>query len=97
FPSTAEIREYGRKLAKGNRNGDIYESVVWRDKISVNYVFLDRPLYLISIPCAVHQEAIIIPDNIDAIRSLNSVRTAEESRAITDFSLSIGKGWRCQL
>lgn len=96
MPTTAEIREYGRKLSHPGRFGDIYESVIWKDLISVNEVdpFRDgRKLYLISIPTAVHQESIVVPDNIDAIRALSSPMTAQESISATDKALSIGKGW----
>ncbi len=96
MPTTAEIREYGRKLNHSGRFGDIYESVIWKDLISVNEIdpFRDgRKLYLISIPTAVHQESIVIPDNIDAIRALSGTMAAQESIAATDRNLSIGKGW----
>jgi len=38
---------------------------------------------------AVHQEAIVVPENIDAIRALYGGYTREESMKLTDASLGI--------
>jgi len=37
----------------------------------------------------VHQEAIVVPENIDAIRALTGGYTREESMKMTDESLGI--------
>ncbi len=81
--STAELRELARDLGRG---GDIYEVVVWGDSVWVNN-------YEAGLAYMVHQESIVIPDNIDAIRALTKLAVrADESIRITDTSLGI-KGW----
>lgn len=42
----------------------------------------------------VDNQAIVIPDNIDAIRALTGVRDANESITRTDTALGIGTGLR---
>lgn len=82
--STAELRELARDL--GRPQGDIYENVVWSDSVLVkgNEVMLTY---------AVHQEAIVVPENIDAIRAVTRLKEkAEDSIKITDESLGI-KRW----
>src|SRR5438445_11988563 len=58
--STAALIDMAREM--GRPRNDIYEAVVWRDSVSVSdndgYFFL-----------AVHQESIVIPENVDAIRA----------------------------
>jgi glyceraldehyde-3-phosphate dehydrogenase (NAD(P)) len=81
--STAELRELARDL--GRPQGDIYENIVWSDSIWVNGEE-------IMLTYAVHQEAIIVPENIDAIRAVTRLRErAEESIKITDETLGIKK------
>jgi glyceraldehyde-3-phosphate dehydrogenase (NAD(P)) len=80
FKSTANIIDYARELNRP-RN-DVYEAVVWRDSVNVQgdevYFFL-----------AVHQEAIVTPENIDAIRALSGGYSKDESMNLTDLSLGI--------
>jgi glyceraldehyde-3-phosphate dehydrogenase (NAD(P)) len=80
FKSTASIIDMGREMNRP-RN-DVYEAVVWRDSVSVQ----DDEVYFFL---AVHQEAIVIPENIDALRALVTDRTKEESMKLTDASLGI--------
>ncbi|WFO75078.1 type II glyceraldehyde-3-phosphate dehydrogenase [Desulfurococcaceae archaeon MEX13E-LK6-19] len=83
--STAEIIEYARDL--GRKRYDVPELVVWRDSIHVN----GRELLLIQ---AVHQEAIVVPENIDAIRALTGLASDPwESIKLTDDTLGIGRRW----
>jgi glyceraldehyde-3-phosphate dehydrogenase (NAD(P)) len=42
---------------------------------------------------AVHQESIVVPENIDAIRASLNLASAEDSIKITNTSLNIGKGY----
>jgi glyceraldehyde-3-phosphate dehydrogenase (NAD(P)) len=80
FKSTANIVDYAREL--GRPRNDIYESVVWEDSIKT----IDNEVYFFM---AVHQEAIVIPENIDAIRAMIGKETREESMQLTDRSLGI--------
>jgi len=80
FKSTAQVMDLAREL--GRPRGDTYEATVWRDSVTVvggeAYMFL-----------AVHQEAIVVPENIDAIRALSGGYSREESMKLTDESLGI--------
>ncbi len=82
--STAEIIEVARDL--GRLRNDIPEVVIFEDSIYTkgNEVFL---MY------AVHQESIVVPENIDAIRASLNLATAEDSIKITNTTLNIGKGY----
>jgi glyceraldehyde-3-phosphate dehydrogenase (NAD(P)) len=82
FKSTASIIDMAREMNRP-RN-DIYEAVIWRD--SVNLV--DNEVYLFL---AVHQEAIVTPENLDAIRALQGGYEKEESIRLTDSSLGIAR------
>jgi glyceraldehyde-3-phosphate dehydrogenase (NAD(P)) len=78
--STAEIIEAAREV---RRRGDVPELIVFEDSITArgNEVMLFQ---------AVHQESIVIPENIDAIRAvMGTVRSAEETIRITDASLGL--------
>lgn len=80
FKSTANIIDYAREL--GRPRNDVYESVVWRDSLKV----IDHEVYFFM---AVHQEAIVIPENIDAIRAMVGEETREQSMRMTNQSLGI--------
>jgi glyceraldehyde-3-phosphate dehydrogenase (NAD(P)) len=81
--STSEIIEVARDL--GRPRYDIPELIVWLDSITVNG---DEVSFIQS----VHQEAIVVPENIDAIRAVTSIEsTAEASIRKTDESLGIGR------
>jgi len=86
FKSTANLFDMAREM--GRPRNDIYEGVVWRDSVTVSgnevYLFL-----------AVHQEAIVIPENIDAIRAMIGGHTQVQSMKATDDSLGvIAKSWK---
>ncbi len=82
--STAELRELARDI--GRPYGDIFENVVWSDSV---YVRGDE----VMLTYAVHQEAIVVPENIDAVRAITRIaERAEESIKLTDESLGI-KRW----
>jgi len=78
--STAKIMEYARDI--GRKRGDLYEIAIWRDGISIK----ENTLYYYQ---AIHQESDVIPENIDAIRSMMGEEDAEESMNKTDRSLGI--------
>lgn len=79
FTSTAKIIEFAREL---RMRYDLYENVVWLESIAIdgNDLFLTQ---------AVHQEAIVVPENVDAIRAVFGVRK-EVSIEKTNRSLGIG-------
>jgi len=79
--STAKAIELARDL--GRKRYDIYELVIWKDSITVK----GNDIYFYQ---AVHQEAIVVPENIDAIRAMFEVADKDDSIEKTDRSLSIG-------
>ncbi len=81
FTSTAKVIEFAREFRK---RYDIFENIVWRESISV----VDGELYVTQ---AIHQEAIVVPENIDAIRAMFELADKEESMKITNETLGIGK------
>ncbi len=81
--STAGLIDMAREM--GRPRNDIYEAVVWKDSVSVS----DREVYFFL---AVHQEAIVIPENIDAIRAISGGYSKDQSMKATDASLGIRSG-----
>jgi len=61
------------------------EVLVFEDSVYVN----GNELFLTY---AVHQESIVVPENIDAIRAVMGLASAEESIKITNATLQIMKG-----
>ncbi len=81
--STADLIELARDL--GRRRYDIPELVIWRESITVNG---DEVAWM----QAVHQESIVVPENIDAIRaSLRLAERAEDTLRVTDETLGLKK------
>jgi len=80
FKSTAQVIDWAREV--GRPRNDVYEAVVWRDSVTV----VDGEVYMFL---AVHQEAIVTPENVDAVRALAGDASAEESMLMTDASLGI--------
>ncbi|BCS94160.1 Glyceraldehyde-3-phosphate dehydrogenase [Metallosphaera sp. J1] len=82
--STAEIVEVARDM--GRPRNDLYELVVFEDSVSVkgNEIFL---MY------AVHQESIVVPENVDAIRAVSGFADGRKSIEMTNASMGIGKGY----
>ncbi|MFQ5838578.1 MAG: type II glyceraldehyde-3-phosphate dehydrogenase [Thermoplasmata archaeon] len=79
--STAQVMEMARDLQRSR--SDLYEIILWEDGIHVN----DGTLYYFQ---AVHQEADIIPENVDAIRAMTELeRDKRRSIRKTDISLGI--------
>ncbi len=73
------FRDSGRLL------GDIYENAVWEDSVWAS----GREVWVAQ---AVHQEAIVVPENIDAIRAVTGVSDKVSSIKLTNDTLGI-KGW----
>lgn len=80
YKSTANIMDWARE--KGRDRNDVYEATVWKDSVTV----VDDEAYMFL---GVHQEAIVVPENIDAIRALAGGVSREESMRMTDESLGI--------
>jgi len=80
FKSTASVMDWARE--KGRDRNDVYEAIVWKDSVTV----VDGEVYMFV---GVHQEAIVVPENIDAIRAVSGGYTREESMRKTDESLGI--------
>jgi glyceraldehyde-3-phosphate dehydrogenase (NAD(P)) len=80
FKSTAQIIDWARE--QGRSRNDVYEAVVWRDSVGVE----DDEVYFFL---GVNQEAIVTPENVDAIRAVASGVSGQESMRLTDKSLGI--------
>jgi glyceraldehyde-3-phosphate dehydrogenase (NAD(P)) len=79
--STNQAAEYAREL--GRTRNDLYEVPVWEESIGVND---GRDIYYFQ---GVHQEANVVPENVDAIRAVTGFNSAEESIQTTNQSLGI--------
>lgn len=81
--STAELRELASDMGRPPR-GDLWESCVYEDSVAVGK---NNELYLFQ---AIHQEADVVVENIDAIRAMmKGADTAEESVRITNEALGL--------
>ncbi|MGA2572617.1 MAG: type II glyceraldehyde-3-phosphate dehydrogenase [Candidatus Methanomethylicaceae archaeon] len=81
--STSEIIEFARDI--GRHRYDLPELAIWKESIKS----FGREIYLSQ---AVHQESIVIPENIDAIRAVARItEDPEESIRMTDESLGLGR------
>jgi len=75
------LKDYAADV--GRPRGDLWENCVWEESISVE----GRDLYLFQ---NVHQEADVVPENVDAVRALATDTPRAESVGRTDESLGIG-------
>jgi len=83
FISTSHIFDYNRD--RGTSRGDMYEVPVWEETI-----YLDKEGMRIYSTNMIPQEAIVVPENIDAIRCLLGLeKTAEETMAHTNRCLGM--------
>lgn len=80
FDSTAKLHEKMRDL--GRKRSDMPEAAVWEETVTVE----DNTVYWIHM---VHQESIVVPDNIDAIRSMFDIEEKEVSIEKTNKSMEI--------
>jgi glyceraldehyde-3-phosphate dehydrogenase (NAD(P)) len=81
FLGNASLFKYARDL--GNPRGDMYEIAVWEDSIVMSG---DEIMFAINIP----QEAVVIPENIDAVRAATKMQTTrEEGTAKTNEYLNL--------
>jgi len=80
YVSLAQIIEWARDV--GRHRSDHPEVAVFRDSVTV----LGNELYLMY---GVHQESIVTPENVDAIRAMFSLKPKWESIKATDESLGL--------
>jgi len=80
YNSLAQIVEWARDM--GRPRGDVWEVAVFSDSITLN----GRELYLMY---GVHQEAIVAPENVDAIRAVGKLSDKWSSIEKTDKALGI--------
>jgi len=80
FQSLAQFIEYARDL--GRPRGDFPEVAIFRDSVAVR----GGELYLMY---GVHQESIVVPENVDAIRAALGVMPKWQSIEKTDKSLKL--------
>ena len=80
--STAQVMDIARELGRGD--GDMYEIAVWKEMT----MDAKRLQYF----QAVHQEADVVPENIDAIRAMCGIeKDPQRSIDKTDANLHIGE------
>ena len=72
-------------LDLGRPRGDLWENCVWEESVSVD----SKEMYLFQ---AIHQEADVVPENIDAIRAMVKECGREESMELTDRTMGMGLG-----
>lgn len=80
FQSLAQIIEYARDL--GRPRGDFPEVAIFRDSVSVR----GGELYLMY---GVHQESIVVPENVDAVRAILGTLPRWRSIEKTDKALKL--------
>jgi glyceraldehyde-3-phosphate dehydrogenase (NAD(P)) len=80
FASLAQMIEWARDM--GRPRGDLWEVGVVRDSVTL----VDRELFLMY---GVHQEAVVAPENIDAIRAASGFKDKWASIEKTDKSLGL--------
>lgn len=78
--STAEIMEFARDI--GRPRNDMWENCIWPESITVN----ENELYFFQ---AVHQESIVVPENVDAIRAMMELES-DGAKSIEKTNKAIG-------
>jgi len=78
--STAQLMDLGKEM--GRKRGDLFEIPVWKESIFANN---DNLRYI----QAVHQESDVVPENVDAIRSMLQEKDKETSMEETDRAMEI--------
>lgn len=81
--STSKLIEVARDL--GRLRNDIYENVIWLNSIKVDgseVVFIQ----------AIHQESIVIPENVDAVKAIFNLDT-DKWKVVRETDESLGVGY----
>lgn len=85
FKGNASLFRYARDL--GNPRGDMYEIAIWEDSITQSG---DSIMFAINIP----QEAVTIPETLDAVRACMSMQKDSET-AVGETNKYLGMGkWK---
>ena len=86
---TPQVMEYARDRAGrvGGTTADMMENVLWERGIRVD----GQDAYFFQ---AIHQESIVVPENIDAIRAMFDLADGPTSIAATDRALGLGRSPR---
>jgi glyceraldehyde-3-phosphate dehydrogenase (NAD(P)) len=78
---TPQVMEYAKDRGLGR--ADMMENALWEEGITIN----GRDAFFFQ---AIHQESIVVPENVDAIRAMFELAPdAERSMAITDRALHL--------
>lgn len=80
YDSTGKIHEKMRDL--GRKRSDMQEAAVWEETVTVE----GNTVYWIHM---VHQEAIVVPDNVDAIRAMFDMEDKDTSIEKTNDAMGI--------
>lgn len=80
YDSTAKLHEKMRDLH--TPRSDMADATIWEETITVE----DSTVYWIHM---VHQEAIVVPDNVDAIRAMFEIEEKQSSIEKTDEALGL--------
>ncbi|MGM0604450.1 MAG: type II glyceraldehyde-3-phosphate dehydrogenase [Halobacteriota archaeon] len=78
---TGQLKEFA--MDTGRPRGDLWENCIWDESIAME----GTDMYLFQ---SIHQEADVVPENIDAIRALTGRESQEDSMAMTDDRLGVG-------
>jgi glyceraldehyde-3-phosphate dehydrogenase (NAD(P)) len=78
--STAEIIEFARDI--GRPRNDMWENCIWPESITVT----ENELYFFQ---AVHQESIVTPENVDAIRAMMELES-DGAKSIEKTNKALG-------
>ncbi|MHB8361545.1 MAG: type II glyceraldehyde-3-phosphate dehydrogenase [Thermoplasmataceae archaeon] len=78
--STSQVMDLAREF--GRKRGDLFEIAVWKESVFSSG-------YNIRYIQAVHQESDVVPENIDAIRSIMGYPDREKSISETDNTMGI--------
>ena len=81
--STAQLKDLAYEHQRPR--GDLYEVCIWRDGMGLDS---DGEL---GIHLAIGQQAVVVPENIDAIRAMCNLADKNESMKLTDDSLEMGE------
>ncbi len=78
-----KLKEFAQDA--GRPRGDCWENCIWGESVTVE----GRDLYLFQ---AIHQEADVVPENVDAVRAVADTADREESTTLTEDALGLDGG-----
>jgi len=78
--STAEIIEFARDM--GRPRNDMWENCIWPESITVH----EKEFYFFQ---AIHQESIVVPENVDAIRAMMELES-DGAKSIQKTNKALG-------